>query len=393
MVGNVLRALWAEPRPPGAPARVWRDWVLVGGLLAWSMFEVLLREDGTYFKYGPETDLVWRPVAVVVTVAVLLPLLWRRTHPFAAAMAAFGIFLAFDVARIFAGIEEGLLWSVAGILVLPYSLFRWGAGREAGIGLGVILVWLVVTHVAEPLDVGDMVAGYGFFLFSAALGASIRFHAKSRTRDIEQAKLRQRNQLARELHDTVGHHVSAIAIQAQAGRTLAASDPERALRTLDTIEEAASRTLAEMRAMVSLLRDGTKADLAPQPGLADLEHLAREVKAPPRVDVQLSGDLDDLNPAVGAALYRIAQESITNAGRHARDATSIAIEVMGDDEEVHLMVRDDGRLVPAAQASSGYGLVGMAERATLLGGTLRAGPSSGRGWTVEAVLPKGGSKA
>jgi len=357
------------------------------------MFEVLLREDGTYFKYGPETDLVWRPVAVVVTVAVLLPLLWRRTHPFAAAMAAFGIFLAFDVARIFAGIEEGLLWSVAGILVLPYSLFRWGAGREAGIGLGVILVWLVVTHVAEPLDVGDMVAGYGFFLFSAALGASIRFHAKSRTRDIEQAKLRQRNQLARELHDTVGHHVSAIAIQAQAGRTLAASDPERALRTLDTIEEAASRTLAEMRAMVSLLRDGTKADLAPQPGLADLEHLAREVKAPPRVDVQLSGDLDDLNPAVEAALYRIAQESITNAARHARDATSIAIEVMGDDEEVHLMVRDDGRLVPAAQASSGYGLVGMAERATLLGGTLRAGPSSGRGWTVDAVLPKGGVQA
>jgi len=393
MVGNVLRALWVEPRPTGAPTRVWRDWVLVGGLLAWSVFEVLLREDGTYFKYGPETDLVWRPVAVVVTVAVLLPLLWRRTHPFAAAMAAFGIFLAFDVARIFAGIEEGLLWSVAGILVLPYSLFRWGAGREAGIGLGVILVWLVVTNVAEPTDIGSMVAGYGFFLFSAALGASIRFHAKSRTRDIEQAKLRQRNQLARELHDTVGHHVSAIAIQAQAGRTLAASDPDRALRTLDTIEEAASRALAEMRAMVSILRDGAKADLAPQPGLADLEHLARQVKAPPRVDVQLSGDLDDLNPAVEAALYRIAQESITNAAHHARDVTSITIEVTGNGQEVHLMVRDDGRLVPAAQASSGYGLVGMAERATLVGGTLQAGPSPGRGWTVDAVLPKEGVQA
>jgi signal transduction histidine kinase len=392
MVGNVLRALWAEPRPTGAPARVWRDWVLVGGLLAWSVFEALLREDDTYFPYGPETDLVWRPVAVVVTVAVLLPLLWRRTHPFAAAMAAFGIFLAFDVARIFAGIEEGLLWSVAGILVLPYSLFRWGAGREAGIGLGVILVWLVVTHVAEPLDVGEMVAGYGFFLFSAALGASIRFHAMSRTRDIEQAKLRQRNQLARELHDTVGHHVSAIAIQAQAGRTLAASDPDRALRTLDTIEEAASRALAEMRAMVSILREGGEADLAPQPRLADLEHLAR-VKAPPRVDVQLSGDLDDLNPAVEAALYRIAQESVTNAGRHARDATLIAIEVTGDGREVHLTVSDDGHPVPAAQASSGYGLVGMAERATLLGGTLRAGPSPGRGWTVDAVLPKEGVQA
>jgi signal transduction histidine kinase len=393
MVGNVLRALWAEPRPTGAPARVWRDWVLVGGLLAWSVFEALLREAGTYFKFGPEIDLVWRPVAVVVTVAVLLPLLWRRTHPFAAAVTAFGILLAFDLVRVLATIEEGLLWSIAGVLVLPYSLFRWGAGREAGIGLGVILVWLVVTHVADPTDVGDMVAGYGFFLFSAALGASIRFHAMSRTRDIEQAKLRQRNQLARELHDTVGHHVSAIAIQAQAGRTLAASDPDRALRTLDTIEEAASRALAEMRAMVSILREGAEADLAPQPGLADLEHLARAVEAPPRVDVQLSGDLDDLNPAVEAALYRIAQESITNAGRHARDATLIAIEVRGDEREVRLMIRDDGHPVPAAQATSGYGLVGMAERATLLGGTLRAGPSPDRGWTVNAVFPKGGVQA
>lgn len=392
-MGNALRALWAEPRPEGAPARVWRDWVLVGGLLAWSVFEVLLREDDTYFPYGPETDLVWRPVAVVITAAVLLPLLWRRTYPFAAAMTSFGIFLAFDVARILADIDEGLLWSVAGILVLPYSLFRWGAGREAGIGLGVILVWLVVTHIAEPPDVGEMVAGYGFFLFSAALGASIRFHAKSRTRDIEQAKLRQRNQLARELHDTVGHHVSAIAIQAQAGRTLAVSDPERALKTLDTIEEAASRTLSEMRAMVSLLREGTVADLAPQPRLADLEQLAREAVGSPRVDVQLSGDLDDLNPAVEAALYRIVQEAVTNAGRHARGATSIGIDVVGDGEDVHLMVRDDGHPVPASQASSGYGLVGMAERATLLGGTLRAGPSPGRGWTVEASLPKGGAKA
>jgi signal transduction histidine kinase len=212
-------------------------------------------------------------------------------------------------------------------------------------------------------------------------------------RDIEQAKLRQRNQLARELHDTVGHHVSAIAIQAQAGRTLAVSDPERALRTLDTIEEAASRTLAEMRAMVRLLREGTVADLAPQPRLADLEHLARGAVGSPRVDVRLSGELDDLNPAVEAALYRIAQEAVTNVGRHARGASSIAIEVVGDGKEVHLVVRDDGHPVPAGQASSGYGLVGMAERATLLGGTLRAGPSLGRGWTVEAVLPKGGAKA
>jgi hypothetical protein len=199
--------------------------------------------------------------------------------------------------------------------LLPYSLFRWGAGREAAIGLGVILVWLAVTHVADPTGAAEVVAGYGFFLFSAALGSSIRYHANARIRDIEQAKLRQRNQLARELHDTVGHHVSAIAIHAQAGRALAASRPDRALATLETIEEAASRTLEEMRAMVSVLRDGAEPDLAPQPGVTDIEKLAGSVEGRPRVDVHLSGDFDGLDPSVGLALYRIAQEAVTNAVR------------------------------------------------------------------------------
>lgn len=117
------------------------------------------------------------------------------------------------------------LLSIAPLLVLPYSLFRWGAGREAAIGLGVILAWLGVTHVADPTEVTEVVAGYGFFLFSAALGASIRYRANSRVREIEEAKLRERNLLARELHDSVGHHVSAIAIQAQAGRALAPLNP------------------------------------------------------------------------------------------------------------------------------------------------------------------------
>lgn len=381
-MGNVLRALWAEPRPAGPPTRVWRDWALLGGLLIWSALETLFRD-----------DVVWRPVAVVVTVAVLLPPLWRRTHPFGAVMVAFGILTAFDLVRVLAGIEPGLLWSIAGAVVLPYSLFRWGTGREAGIGLGAILVWLVVTHVADPTEAGDVVTAYAFFLLSAALGAAIRFYANARVRAIEQAKLRQRNQLARELHDTVGHHVSAIAIQAQAGRAVAASHPDRAVRALGNIEAAASRALEEMRAMVGVLRDGTEVDLAPQPGVADIEHLAGQADGRPRIDVQLAGGFGELSPAVGAALYRIAQESVTNAVRHARHATRIAVDVIDEGHQVRLTVRDDGDAAKAAQASSGYGLVGMAERATLLGGTLRAGPDPGRGWTVEAVLPKGGSKA
>ncbi|MHA6783120.1 histidine kinase [Pseudonocardia saturnea] len=377
MVGSNLRAWWAEPRPPHPPARVWRDWALVAVVVSWSVVETVLRQDLAW----------WRPVVLTVSVVIALALLWRRTHPLGAVAAAFGALIAFDLARIFA-IDGTGLNSIAAVLVLPYSLFRWGAGREAAIGLGMILVWLPVTLAAVPADPAEVVAGYGFFLFSAALGTSIRYHANARVRDIEQAELRQRNQLARELHDTVGHHVSAIAIQAQAGRALAASHPDRALATLETIEEAASRTLEEMRAMVGVLRDGTEPEFAPHPGMADIEQLARSVGGWPRVDVQLSGDLDDLNPSVGIALYRIAQEAVTNAVRHARHATGVTIHVAAEGEQVRLTVRDDGDASTTGHTPPGHGLVGMAERASLLGGTLQAGPDPDGGWTVDAVLPR-----
>jgi len=136
-----------------------------------------------------------------------------------------------------------------------------------------------------PTTMGEVVAAYGFFLFSAALGASIRFHATTRMRDIEQAELRQRHELARDLHDTIGHHMSGIVIQAQAqaqaqalaqaqaqaGQALAAPHPDRALAVLETIEQAATRALAEMRTIVGVLRVEAEPYLAPQPGLADIE--------------------------------------------------------------------------------------------------------------------------
>jgi signal transduction histidine kinase len=358
---------------------VWRDRALVAVVVSWSVVETLLRE-----------DLAWGPVMVTVCTLIALSLLWRRAHPLGAVAAGFGTLIAFDVARILAAVDTTGLLSIAAVLVLPYSLFRWGAGREAAVGLGLILAWLPITHVAEPQSAGEMFAGYGFFLSSAAWGAAIRFHATVRVRDVEQAKLRQRSELARELHDSVGHHVSAIAVQAQAGRALAASDTDRALAVLATIEEAASRTLEEMRAMVGILRDGNEAELAPPPGLADIERLAHGLGKGPRVDVHLSGDFAELSPSVGAALYRIAQESVTNGLRHARHATRITVRVADEGDEVRLTVRDDGEAGAGARTSSGHGLAGMSERATLLGGTVRAGRGPGeRGWTVDAVLPKG----
>jgi signal transduction histidine kinase len=203
--------------------------------------------------------------------------------------------------------------------------------------------------------------------------------------------MREREQLARELHDTVAHYVSAIAVRAQAGRTLAATQPAAAVDALEVIEEAASRTLTELRAIVGALRDGDEADLAPQRGVADIARLASAADGP-RVDVELSGDLEGLQPILGAAVYRIAQESITNAVKHARHATRIEVRVSGDRDCVRLTVRDDGDPAPSGtDPAAGYGLAGMSERAALLGGTLEAGPGAGSGWTVTAVLPRSGA--
>ena len=143
--------------------------------------------------------------------------------------------------------------------------------------------------------------------------------------------------------------------------------------------------------MVGVLRASEGADFAPSQGVADLGRLAGQAGGVPQVDVELSGELDDLSPVVGAALYRLTQESVTNARRHARSATRVAVRVVGDAEQVRLTVDDDGSVSTAGGSPSGFGLVGMRERAKVLGGTFPAGPSAGGGWRVEALLPRAGA--
>ena len=381
MVRDAARSLWAEPRAPNPPARVWRDWALVAVAVPAAVLEGFFRP-----------DVAWRLVSVVVCLALVFTLLWRRTHPLAVVAVAFGSVAVVDVVAITSGVEWTGLNTCAVALLLPYALFRWGSGREAAIGLAIILVPVLLSAFVAATPAGDVVGGAVIVLLAAALGAAVRYQDNARLRALDQVKLHEREQLARELHDTVAHHVSAIAIQAQAGRTVAGSRPDAALDALETVEEEASRTLAEMRAMVGALRQGEEADLAPQPCVADLERLARRTGTRPHVEVELSGDLEDLRPSVDAALYRLAQESITNAVRHARHATCIRVRVTGDDDHVRLTVRDDGDGGSAGAASTvGYGLVGMAERARLLGGTLEAGPCRDGGWTVDAVLPRDGT--
>lgn len=146
-----------------------------------------------------------------------------------------------------------------------------------------------------------------------------------------------------------------------------------------------------MRLIVGALRKDHRAhrDFRPRP--ADWSHLATAEGAPGlRVEVEHTGDLDDLSPSVQAALHRLAQEAVTNAQRHANRATTVQVVLIGEPETVRLTVSDDGRAATTSR-SSGYGLVGMAERVGLLGGTLEAGPSGSAGWTVRATIPRHGS--
>jgi signal transduction histidine kinase len=379
MLTNAVRALWAEARAPKPPARVWRDWVLVGLLLPTAILEGIFRE-----------SLTWRPVAVVLAVGVVCALLWRRTHPLAVVAVSFGAGIVASIGSLVTSGNPVGLFTMACLLLLPYSLVRWGSGREMGIGMVIILVGLVMGLVSDYTGVLDSVLGSMVLLFPVTLAAAVRYRSTSRMRELDQVRLREREQLARELHDTVAHHVSAIAIRAQAGRVVAATNPDAALDALAVIEEEASRTLAEMRIMVGGLRDNGSPVLVPQPGVADLERLARSVGDRPRVELTLSGDLDNLGSSIGTAIYRIAQESVTNAVRHARHATRIDVRVAGDTDCVRLTVSDNGDAGSIVRNPLGYGLIGMSERAMLLGGFLEAGPGPEHGWTVEATLPRAG---
>jgi len=370
---GALRSIWDAPvASPPPPRRVWRDWLLVGILVPSFVIEALTRH-----------ELPWVWLQAAIGVALVATLLWRRTRP----LLMFTIsFAASIVLTVLAGPNDQLYTSVF-LIILGYCVFRWGSGRAGVAGLALMFGIFVIGNVMGGADLGDAIGGAAVIAVTVALALIFRTRASARLREVEQAKSLEREQLARDLHDTVAHHVSAIAIQAQAGLATVAANPAAATEALRVIEREASRTLAEMRAMVRVLRRDDTVDLTPANRVDDIQSLASTNPGGPVVTVQLSGDVDSVPPPVAAAIYRIAQESVTNARRHARNATRINVIVEAESSEVKITVRDNGESAPAAEP--GYGITGMTERAALLGGTFTAGRGA-RGWTVTAVLPKTG---
>ncbi|MGB0102013.1 MAG: sensor histidine kinase [Nocardioides sp.] len=378
MLTSAVRAVRAVPAAPDPPTRLWRDWLLVGAFVLTAIVEAALRP-----------DVAWRPAALALALLVAPTLLWRRTHPLASVATAFGLVIALNVVALGAGLDEYLgLNATAIMLVLPYALVRWGSGLDVVLGSSVMVAAAVIGILQDPgSTLGDAIGGFVVLTLAELLGLIARLVATAQVRDRDEVRLRERELLARELHDTVAHHITAIVVRAQAGQVVAATRPDAAAEALGVIEDEAARTLAELRSLVGALRESEDADLAPQPGVSELGRLARTTTAGPVVEVEVSGRVDDLPATTGTAVYRIAQESVTNALRHARRATRVSVRMVGEDDGVRLTVIDDGG-PSVGTAPAGYGLVGMAERAALLGGTFVAGPEPERGWAVRAWLPR-----
>jgi signal transduction histidine kinase len=259
------------------------------------------------------------------------------------------------------------------------------------------------------LDGMTLVAGFGwsrvlFALFVVAgttfLGAVVREQRRLRAVESQKVVVEERTRIARELHDVVAHHVSAIVIRAQAAERLAPGQPEVAVDALRWIADAGKEALTGMRHAVQVLREaddrgvelappGYRAvELAPQPTLADLRGIVERL-APVGLDVEIAlpDPLPAVDPQVELAAVRIAQEGVTNALRHA-EARRAVVRVAAEAGHLVVAVDDDGRSGKApAMSASGHGLRGMAERAAACGGRLDIARSDLGGWSVRATLP------
>lgn len=370
-----VRAMLAVPRDPDAPGiRVW-DWVLATLVLLLALHQ----------RTSIDGELSWLAIGMTVIVALAVP--WRRLHPLLANIAYLSAYVAANFVHSMDQLEGMML---AGVLI-NYALLRWASGRQSAIGFILLLATYASRNIVfSEASIYDGTVATGLWLLPTFVGGTMRYLAENRRRLVEDARFGERMQLARELHDTVAHHVSAIAVQAQAGRVAAAAKPQAATEALRVVELTASRALLEMRKVVGALRTA-EADMEPQQRLSDIERLAKESQGGPRIDVSFSGPLQTLKPWQEVGLYRVAQESITNARRHAHNASHVAVSVDCNEETVCLTVADDGENKRRApRPSAGHGLVGMEERVKLMGGQFEAGPNPEGGWLVRATVPRAG---
>jgi signal transduction histidine kinase len=363
-VGTVAQRLLSRPDAPLA----------AGVLLALlAIIEVSLRAEDV-------------GTAMLANLLATLPIVQvRQRLPWAAATIVLGVVIALS------GDTALLTLAAAVALVSVAYLLAGGYGRSWSAVFALPFLINVVAPFSEIFSRATSVLLFVVVVGALALGDARRQRGEAVAERDEaqrdQALLEERARIARELHDVVAHHVSMIAVQAETARLTTPDLTEEGKERFKAIGDTARDSLIELRRLLGMLREDAPggAERAPQPGLDDLEALvdaARE--AGTTVRLTMIGSPDALPPGVDLTAYRIAQEALTNARRHAPGA-DVDIELRYETDTLHLEVRDDGQ--GAISESDGHGIVGMRERAEMIGGTLEAGPREGGGFSVLADLP------
>ncbi|WP_278235174.1 histidine kinase [Isoptericola sp. AK164] len=386
------------------------------------------------------------PAVVVWSVALVVPLAWRRTHPVASVVAVYAVALAHLVsglplllpgdlavlAALWAVTVYGPRWAhvtaivsaVAGcfllgpVLVLQGAWFS-GLADTLGISLFCSTVALAVWALA-------LVRRYRRVTVEALRDRAERLEVE-RDQQARIATAAERARIAREMHDIVAHSLSIVVAQADGGRYAASSDPQAAVRALDVVSETGRAALADMRRLLGVLRDddghvvrapalsgagpapggggpatpsgatappSSPAPLAPQPDDAELDGLVVQAReAGMRVSLVRVGTPRRLPPGAGLTLHRVTQEALSNVRKHAGPQPRVTVVLRWEAEAVTVEVSDDGRGAAALPGTDGYGLLGMRERAAVFGGSVTAGPRPGGGWRVRFTMPVPASTA
>lgn len=405
-------------RPPR-----WNDALVVGGLLVLS---VMWAASLTGFQYAEIRPM--DPVGYALLVAMVIPLLWRQRYP----RAVLWLTGAAWIVVVGRGYEAtpamlGLFLAIYG--VASYMPRATAIRHSAGL-LGVMLAWTAVgTLASDAVPTSAVFAIPVAVIVPFAIGVSDR-RSRQRVSELEVAHARreqagyeaatdavraERARIARELHDVVAHEITVMTLQAEgARRRLGGADSEMT-ETLATITASGRKGLEEMQRMIGVLRaseleateraDADRAlatgaaapgasamdGLTPMPSLAALPTLVRHVQESGLpVTLEISGSAH-VPAGVEVSAYRIIQEALTNALKHAGPGARADVIVKRTNDAVHISVEDDGRATPGdgARLPGGHGLTGMAERVQALGGALSHGPRRGGGFQVHAVLPSG----
>ena len=364
--------------------RRWIDRALAGLLLVAGEVELWART-GT-----PE------PQSVAIVAAGYLALLWRRTRPVAAGSVMFSMWVLFNLAG---DDVKSIQMPLIAALFMGYAMGAYTEGRAARIAPLVILVGVfAVTATWEDQVFTDYIFPTAFVLIAWLAGRGVRTRTRlteelheaavqaqeAHEEEIARAAADERRRIAREMHDVVAHSVSVMVVQAGGARRILERDPERAVDAAVHIEEVGRAAMAEMRRLLGVMHHGE--ERGPQPSMRQLDALVERTRAAGLpVSLTVEGEPRSLPAGMDLAAYRVVQEALTNAIKHA-GAAPTEVTVRWEPSHLELEIVDNG--VPKANGNGGgHGLVGMEERVRLYDGVLRTGRRADGGFEVVARLP------